>query len=227
MDELAQGDTQSESDQPLQLEDELDRFLEALATADNYARNTVSAYRNDLSQLVDWLKKRQPPVSAWPEVSTGVLSEFVAYMRTVQVIRRRGTVKSVAASTVARKIAAIKSFFNYLAASHAIGADAAVALETPKIAKRTPKTMTSADVERLLNAPGGGRQPKALRDHALLELDFGGQRRVDLNCQHRLGRGLGRTRLHINLRRRDVGVAKPALNVGQAGFIVTQHMRRK
>ncbi len=178
MDELARGEAQSGPDSTLRLEDELDRFLEALAAADNYARNTVSAYRNDLSQLVDWLKQCQPPVSAWPEVSTEVLGEFVAHLRTVQVIKRRGAVKSVAASTVARKIAAIKSFFNYLAASHAIEADAAIGLETPKIAKRTPKTMTSADVERLLSAPGSGNSPKVLRDHALLELLYATGMRV-------------------------------------------------
>jgi integrase/recombinase XerD len=178
MDELAQGEAQSEPDQMMRLEDELDRFLEALAAAGNYARNTVSAYRNDLSQLVDWLKQRQPPVSAWPEVSTEVLGEFVAHMRAMQVIKRHGAVKPVAASTVARKIAAIKSFFNYLAASHAITSDAAIGLETPKIARRTPKTMTSADVERLLNAPGSGNSPKVLRDHALLELLYATGMRV-------------------------------------------------
>jgi integrase/recombinase XerD len=160
------------------LEDELDRFLEALAAAGNYARNTVSAYRNDLSQLVDWLKQRQPPVSAWPEVSTEVLGEFVTHMRAVQVTRRHGDVKLVAASTVARKIAAIKSFFSYLVASQAIAIDAAIGLETPKIARRTPKTMTSADVERLLNAPGSGNSPKVLRDHALLELLYATGMRV-------------------------------------------------
>jgi len=178
MDELAQGETRPEPDQLVRLEDELDRFLVALASAENYARNTVSAYRNDLSQLVEWLKQRQPPVNAWPEVSTEVLAEFVEHLRSMQVIKRRGAVKPVAASTVARKIAAIKSFFNYLAASHAIDVDAAMALETPKIAKRTPKTMTSADVERLLSAPGSGNSPKVLRDHALLELLYATGMRV-------------------------------------------------
>jgi integrase/recombinase XerD len=178
MDELAHGEAQTEPDQTMRLEDELDRFLEALAAAENYARNTVSAYRNDLSQLVDWLKQRRPPVSAWPEVSTEVLGEFVDHLRAVQVSGRHGAVKPVAVSTVARKIAAIKSFFNYLTASHAIDIDAAVGLETPKIARRTPKTMTSADVVRLLNAPGSGNSPKVLRDHALLELLYATGMRV-------------------------------------------------
>ncbi len=178
MDELAQGETLSAPDHLLRLEDELDRFLVALAGADNYARNTVSAYRNDLSQLVDWLKQRRPPVTAWPEVTTQILAEFVDHLRSMQVVKRRGSSKPVAASTVARKIAAIKSFFNYLTASHAIDADAAVGLETPKIAKRTPKTMSSADVELLINAPGSGNSPKVLRDHALLKLLYATGMRV-------------------------------------------------
>ncbi len=178
MDELAQGETLPASDHLLRLEDELDRFLVALAGADNYARNTVSAYRNDLSQLVDWLKRRQPPVTAWPEVTTQILAEFVEHLRSMQVVKRRGSSKPVAASTVARKIAAIKSFFNYLTASRAIDVDAAVGLETPKIAKRTPKTMSSADVELLINAPGSGNSPKVLRDHALLKLLYATGMRV-------------------------------------------------
>ncbi len=178
MDELAQGEPQAAPEELLRLEDELDRFLVALAADENYARNTVSAYRNDLSQLVDWLKQRQPPVTDWPEVSTAVLAEFVDYLRSLQVIKRRGALKPVAASTVARKIAAIKSFFNYLTASRAIVVDAAMALETPKIAKRTPKTMSPADVDRLLSAPGGGNSPKVRRDHALLELLYATGMRV-------------------------------------------------
>lgn len=178
MDELMQSAINPEADRVLRIEDELDRFLVALAGSENYARNTVSAYRNDLSQLVDWLKQRQPPVTAWPEISTEVLGEFVNHMRGLQVIKRRGAAKPVAASTVARKIAAIKSFFSYLTASHAIAIDASIGLETPKIAKRTPKTMSSADVERLLSAPGGGNSPKVLRDHALLELLYATGMRV-------------------------------------------------
>jgi integrase/recombinase XerD len=178
MDDLTQDEVTPELDQRVRLEDELDRFLAALAEADGYARNTVSAYRNDLSQLVDWLKQRQPPLAAWPEVSTEVLHEFADYVRTLPVVKSGGIVKPMAPSTVARKIAAIKSFFSYLAASGAVAPDPSVTLATPKIAKRTPRTMTSQDIERLLAAPGNGNSPKALRDHALLELLYATGMRV-------------------------------------------------
>ena len=65
MDDLTEDEIKPEPDQMERLEDELDLFLAALAGAGSYARNTVSAYRNDLSQLVDWLNQRQPLLTAW------------------------------------------------------------------------------------------------------------------------------------------------------------------
>jgi integrase/recombinase XerD len=178
MGDPTQDEVKPEPDQRAQLDDELERFLAALTAADGYARNTVSAYRNDLSQLVDWLKRRRPPLAAWPEVSTEVLREFSDYMYTLQIVKSGGAAKPLAPSTVARKIAAIKSFFSYLAASGTVVSDPSMVLATPKIAKRTPRTMTSQDVERLLAAPGSGNSPKVLRDHALLELLYATGMRV-------------------------------------------------
>lgn len=178
MDDLTEDEGKPELDQLARLEDELDRFLAALAEADGYARNTVSAYRNDLSQLVDWLNQRQPPPAAWPEVSTEVLREFAGYMYTLQVVKSGGAVKPMAPSTVARKIAAVKAFFRYLVASGAVVSDPSMALATPRIAKRNPRTMTREDIEQLLDAPGSGNSPKVLRDHALLKMLYATGMRV-------------------------------------------------
>lgn len=148
----------------------LEQFLTALATEDGYARNTVAAYRNDLNQLIEFLGHHEPPIGGWVDVTLTDVTAFVESLRTTKLAKRHGEEKSVAPSTIARKVAALKSFFNYLLAKDVITTDPALGLEAPKVAKRTPKTMSSEEVERLLAAPGTSNSPKTLRDRALLEL---------------------------------------------------------
>ena len=152
------------------LQSYLEQFLVSLAHEDGYARNTVAAYRNDLSQLIEYLGHREPPVESWADVTAVDLAAFVEALRSMRIVKRNGEEKPVAPSTIARKVAALKSFFNYLAVKSIIPQDPSVGLEAPRVAKRTPKTMTSDEVERLLAAPGTGNSPKTLRDRALLEL---------------------------------------------------------
>ncbi len=156
----------------------LDQFLLALAHEEGYARNTVAAYHNDLSQLIKFLEQQEPPITAWPQVTAELLKEFVASLGEMRFSKRSGEIKAVAPSTIARKVAALKSFFTYLFNKSVITSDPALQLGAPKIAKRSPKTMTSEEVERLLAAPGSGSAPKTLRDHALLELLYATGMRV-------------------------------------------------
>jgi integrase/recombinase XerD len=154
----------------LTLQSYLDQFLASLVHEDGYARNTVAAYRNDLSQLMEYLGRRVPPVASWTDVSSSDLSAYVDSLRSMKIVKRSGEEKPVAPSTVARKVAALKSFFNYLTLKNIIPLDPSAGLEAPRVAKRTPKTMTGDEVERLLAVPGTGSSPKTLRDRALLEL---------------------------------------------------------
>ncbi len=156
----------------------LDQFLDSLAYEDGYARNTVAAYRNDLSQLIKFLEQQEPPLLDWSAVTPELLETFVVALGEMKFSKRSGDIKPVAPSTIARKVAALKSFFSYLASKHVIASDPSLHLEAPKVAKRSPKTMTSEEVERLLAAPGSGNAPKTLRDHALLELLYATGMRV-------------------------------------------------
>src|SRR5262245_7903628 len=125
------------------LEAYLEQFLVSLAHEDGYARNTVAAYRNDLTQLIEYLGRREPPVGSWADVTSADLASFVEALRSMKIVKRNGDEKPVAPSTIARKVAALKSFFNYLAVKHIILQDPSAGLEAPRVAKRTPKTMTS------------------------------------------------------------------------------------
>lgn len=147
-----------------------EQFLNVLAHEQGYARNTVAAYRNDLNQLSEFLSRREPPIVSWSEVPPEELAAFVESLRTMKIAVRSGEEKAVAPSTIARKVAAVKSFFAYLLSANIVSSDPSLNLEAPKVAKRTPRTMSSEEVERLLAAPGTGHAPKVLRDRALLEL---------------------------------------------------------
>lgn len=146
-----------------------EEFLAALIRDQGYARNTISAYRNDLNQLIDYLKQ-QPAVADWSQVTPEMLDGFATHLRTMNVTKHGGEAKPAALSTVARKVAALKSFFSYLKTAQLIAEDPSLGVEAPRVAKRSPRSLSSEDISRLLAAPGLGNSPKVLRDRALLRL---------------------------------------------------------
>lgn len=139
------------------MREKLDAFLTHLIEEKGYSENTFAAYRNDLSQFVSFLSRH---VSDWEQVDRGLITDYILYMKE----------REYASSTVARKVAAVKSFFHHLVATGAIADDPTATLDSPKVKKRLPRTISAADVERLLAEPARSSTPKALRDCALLEL---------------------------------------------------------
>ena len=151
------------------LQHHLDAFLGHLHRARRYADNTIAAYRNDLSQLLAFLSSRRPgSVNTWLEVTQPVVDEYVAYLHQ----------QDYAPSTVARKIAAVKSFFHYLTAEHIIDHNPAGQLDSPRVKKNPPKALPPADVVRLLSVATRATGPKALRDQAILQLLYATGMRV-------------------------------------------------
>ena len=150
------------------MEDQLLAFLEFLTNERNYSDNTTAAYRNDLSQFLDWLASQYPDRSTWTEVDYKVVADYSDALKQ----------KSYTASSVARKVAAIKSFFHFLLARAYISSDPTARLDSPRVKKRLPQTLSIEDVERLLEAPTKKRSPKNLRDSALLHVLYATGMRV-------------------------------------------------
>jgi len=148
----------------------LEQFLSNLAVEKRYSANTISAYTNDLNQFLDFLKSREGGPLEINQVTSETVLAYVADLQHGQ--------NSYAPSTVARKIAAVKSFFHSLLEQGLIAADPAARLSSPKVKKHVPKTLSQADMERLLAAPGHGGGPKSLRDRALLEVLYATGMRV-------------------------------------------------
>jgi integrase/recombinase XerD len=150
------------------MENQLSAFLKFLQTERNYSNNTVAAYRNDLSQFSTWLQATHPELTSWPEVQYEVVDAYVDHLKQ----------QSYTASSVARKAAAIKSFFHFLLARGQISADPTAKLESPKVKKRLPKTLSADEVQRLLDTPSQKASPKNLRDNALLHVLYATGMRV-------------------------------------------------
>jgi integrase/recombinase XerD len=120
--------------------------------------NTVAAYRNDLSQFLIFLEGR---ASDWSEVDRALIAEYIDVLES-----ERG----YASSTIARKAAAIKSFFHYLAAHDILADDPTLTLDSPRVRKQVPRSISPEEVDRLLSEPDREVKLQGLRDRALLEL---------------------------------------------------------
>ncbi len=134
-------------------------FLRHIEVERGYSPHTLSAYRNDLGQFDAFLGVQESE-REWPKVDQDVVVSYVLSLKE----------REYSQATVARKLAAIKSFFHFLVAESVLADDPTAALDAPRVTKKLPRTLSRDDVERLLAAPLAGRGPKALRDAALLEV---------------------------------------------------------
>ncbi len=150
------------------MEDQLSAFLDFLAVERNYSENTIAAYRNDLGQFIKWITLNHSEIEIWSQVSFEMTAEYSEWLKQ----------QSYTASSVARKVAAIKSFFHFLLAKGFISSDPTSKLNSPKVKKRLPRTLTADEVERLLQAPTAKQTPKHLRDRALLHVLYATGMRV-------------------------------------------------
>jgi len=144
---------------------QIDDFLQYLETEKGCSENTTSAYRNDLTQFFEFIEQA---ASDWYEVEKTNLVSYVKLLRS----------RDYASSTVARKVAAVKSFFHFLLDQEILEDDPTATLDSPKVKKRLPKILPPEDIESLLNQPGPSRDAKSLRDKAFLELLYASGMRV-------------------------------------------------
>ena len=93
--------------------DNIQGFLKFLEAEKGYAQNTIAAYQNDLSQFYQFLQteKKSKKAESWTEVKKRDIADYVDQLKSSG---------EYASSTVARKVAAIKSFFHFLVAEGVI-----------------------------------------------------------------------------------------------------------
>jgi integrase/recombinase XerD len=141
------------------MDPDVESFL-ALSTA-RLAPRTVEAYRRDLADLCARMDVRPAQATA------DQLAAYVALLRA----------DGLAATTIARRVAAIRSFYRHQVLLGERMDNPAAELELPRRRRALPKTLSPGEAERLIEA-AAGTTPRSLRDRALVELLYGAGLRV-------------------------------------------------
>jgi len=119
------------------------------------SQNTVVAYRNDLNQFLSWLSTRK--VSGLDQIDLALLGDFLAELHN----------RKLAATTISRRIVALKMFFRFLVLEQVVTESAVDLLSSPKLWQYLPTVLSPETIDNLLSAPcAEDRYP--LRDRAVL-----------------------------------------------------------
>jgi integrase/recombinase XerD len=148
---------------PPHSQDAIQRFCDALWLEDGLARNTLDAYRRDLTLYAHWLAERGKSIA---ESEDGDLADYFAARHAES-----------RASSANRRRTVFKRFFQWALREHVVTADPSRLLPTAKQPPRFPKTLSEAQVEALINAPDLDT-PLGLRDRAMIELMYASGLRV-------------------------------------------------
>ena len=149
----------------LELDPTVERFLDALWVEKGLSDNTLAAYRSDLKQYTVWLKGRG---SELLEADRVALQEYLVYLNQVKKRHPR---------TVARILSALRRFYLYLIQLGMRADDPTARIDSPKIGRALPKTLSEQEVEAILGAPQL-ETPLGVRDRAMIEMMYGGGLRV-------------------------------------------------
>jgi integrase/recombinase XerD len=148
------------------MKDAIVNFLNYLSVEKGYSEHTIAAYRNDLNGLEDFAKKQG--LSSW---SGFTRQNMLSYLLD---LKDRGYV----ATTVARKVAAGRSFFSFLVAEGVIKTDPTENMSSPSVGKALPKPIPISQVRLLLEQPAKLSSAEAKRDRVMLELLYASGMRI-------------------------------------------------
>jgi len=148
------------------MKEPIENFLNYLSVEKGYSEHTIAAYRNDLTGLADFAKKQN--ISGWSGFNRQNMSGYLLDLK------ERGYV----ATTMARKVAAARSFFGFLVAEGIIKDDPTENMSSPSVGKALPKPIPINQVRLLLEQPAKLSTAEAKRDRAMLELLYASGMRI-------------------------------------------------
>lgn len=134
----------------------LDDFVQHLRTERGLSKNTLAAYRSDLRQFETFVSKSGH--SGW-DIPAGVVRAFMTDLAQ----------REYRQTSRARKLAAVKALYRYLRSVEAVASDPTAGLNGARVARRRPRIISTAEVERLLEQASDASTPERMRDRAMLE----------------------------------------------------------
>ena len=156
----------------------LDAFIDNIWIEKGLSQNTLDSYRSDLEQFSSWLEKNN---LSYIKTSKKEILSYLSFLFQ----------KGLGSKKVARKLSSLKSFFRYLVFKSIIPNDPSSEVETPKLLKSIPKSISEKEVEALLAAPDE-KTDIGLRDKTMIETLY--------SCGLRISELTNLELLNLNLR---------------------------
>jgi len=134
----------------------IDSFLDYLSVERALAKNTIIAYRQDLNMYLDFMLKRG--MEALSKVTKNDIIEFMLFEKD----------NGVSPTSISRRLAAIRMFHRFLSRERVLKNDPTILIDSPKLWKKVPDTLSLNEVEALISQPDL-RDHQGARDKAILE----------------------------------------------------------
>jgi len=153
------------------VKEDINNFLNYLIVEKGFSKNTEDAYRNDLYQLASFVDEEAAKHGSVPSWANFGRQGMLSYLLSLKE-------KRYATTTLARKVAAAKSFFSFMVADDKIKDNPTRDLGSLKVGRSLPKPISIEQVRHLLEQPAELSTPEAKRDRAMLELLYASGMRV-------------------------------------------------
>ena len=145
----------------------VDGFLRSLRIERNASPLTLKSYAEDFNSFFDYLRDRVGRSPTPAEVDITMLRGYVAYLHECQ----------YAKTTIARRLASLRSFFRYCSREKLTTSNPAKALRTPRIGRKLPNFLTTQQTVQLIETPATD-EPAGMRDKAMIETMYSAGLRV-------------------------------------------------
>ncbi len=148
------------------MNEQIEQFLAYLMKERELTVNTTSAYRTDLVQYMKFIQGRGTATAL--DADREDVMAFMIYLRE----------RKYSNATVARRTAAVKSFYAFLFSIRAVSIDPTTTIESPRVEREVPKSLTPVQVDELMELPLRSRTPDRMRDRAMFEVLYATGMRV-------------------------------------------------